>query len=266
MSAPRAGSFDVRGFQAQLKARALGRAFEWHPFLGSTNDRARDWAREGAPHGALVLADEQWAGRGRHGRAWRSAAGEGVWSSLVVRTSRPAADLPQIPLVVGLGVWEALSLELAVPEVTLRWPNDIDLRGRKVAGILCEREATGPPHESAVIVGTGINVGTGAIPPELAGIATSLASEGFDLGREAVLAAYLHRVESRLDEWERDGFARLREGWLSRSGLVGRELRVRCGEEDVRGAVADLDREGALVLRTASGARLFHAGQVERVT
>jgi len=74
MSAPRAGSFDVRGFQAQLKARALGRAFEWHPFIGSTNDRARDWAREGAPHGALVLADEQWAGRGRHGRAWRSAA------------------------------------------------------------------------------------------------------------------------------------------------------------------------------------------------
>jgi len=249
-----------------LRTARLGRAVEFHPSLASTNDRALEWARAGAPHGAVVVADEQTRGRGRHGRAWHSAHGQGVWASVVLRPARPAGELGQLPLVVGLALGEALGRDLELRGVSLRWPNDVDVRGRKVAGVLCER--CGGSEPAAVVAGVGINVGRGAVPPELAAAATSLAAEGLAAAREAVLAALLGRLEQRLEAWEQGGFGALRADYLACLEAPGGEARLGgaagAGTE-VRGTFVTVDGDGALVLRTAAGVQAFHAGQVERV-
>lgn len=253
--------FDVTLFRALRAAGPLGAELEFHEVLGSSNDRALERARAGAPHGLLVLADEQRGARGRHGRSWTCAPRLGVWASLVLRPSRPAAEHAQLPLVFGLALCEALSLDLGADAVTVRWPNDLDVRGRKVAGILCERDAAG----EAVIAGFGVNVCAGAAPPELAASATTLEEEGCRWGREAVLAAILARFGIRLAAWDSGGFDPLRAEYLRRMALVGERVRVSTAGGDAEGAVEGIDAAGALLLRTTEGARAFHAGTVERV-
>ncbi|MBI5837293.1 MAG: biotin--[acetyl-CoA-carboxylase] ligase [Candidatus Eisenbacteria bacterium] len=241
------------------------RPVERHESIGSTNDRAADLARAGAPHGTVVVAGEQLQGRGRHGRAWRSARGQGLWASVLVRTARPVAEQSQLALVTGLAVCDALALDLGAPDVTLRWPNDVDLRGRKVAGILCERVAGGT---GAVVAGIGINTGAGAVPPELAATATSLEPEGLAVTPERLLDLLRARLDTRVDAWERGGFGAVRDEYLARLDLLGREAGLAGAGEggaEVRGTVRTVDAAGALVLATAAGERAFHAGQVTRV-
>jgi BirA family transcriptional regulator, biotin operon repressor / biotin---[acetyl-CoA-carboxylase] ligase len=255
--------FRTGEFERALRAAALGRRFELHESIGSTNDRARELARDGAPHGTLVVAEEQAHGRGRHGRAWHSPRGQGVWASVLLLPRRPVAEHPQVPLLAGLAVADALRSEAGAAEVRLRWPNDVDLAGRKVAGILCESAAG-----TAVIAGIGINVERGAVPPELADSATSLAGEGLCVAREALLAALLGRLEERLGTWEAGGFEALRGEYLELLSPAGREVRLTGaggGRAEVRGVFDTVDARGALVLRTERGVEAFHAGQVERV-
>src|SRR4051794_37248770 len=149
-----------------------------HRVTDSTNERAKELADAGAPHGTLVTADEQEAGRGRQGRVWTAPPGSAVLMSLILRDLDERHAL--LPLAGAVAVCEAC--EAVAPRV--KWPNDVWIDGRKVAGILIE----GRPQEGWAVLGIGVNVGTEAFPAELAEIATSLRIAGYESTPAAVLA------------------------------------------------------------------------------
>ena len=144
-----------------------------HRVTDSTNERAKELALAGAPHGTLVTADEQTAGRGRQGRTWSAEPGDALLLSLVLRSPDEL-----LPLRAAVAVAESIPLPAQI-----KWPNDVWLEGKKVSGILVE----GRPQEGWAVLGIGLNVATRSFPDELSEIATSLALEGASLSREEVL-------------------------------------------------------------------------------
>ena len=189
-----------------FETRWLGRPREHWAELGSTNDRAMTWARAGAPHGAIVTADAQTAGRGRLGRAWASESGEDLYVSAILR---PDAGKPlgALGLAVGVGVREGLAAWL--PAARLKWPNDVLVGGRKLAGILCEARWVGSSPE--VVAGFGVNVGRALFPGPLATTATSMRRElATPPDRGEVLRQILPALESALAAFFAGGFAAIR--------------------------------------------------------
>jgi len=221
-----------------------------HRVTDSTNARARELALAGAPHGTLVTASEQTAGRGRQGRAWVAPPGRALLMSLLVRGLDRRAAL--LPLAAAIAVCEAC--EEAVPvECEIKWPNDVWIAGRKVAGILLE----GRPQEGWAILGIGLNVATAEteFPPELAETATSLlVSGGVDVAPDAVLDPVLAALEERLA----DEPAATLAAWRERDALRGRHVRWTGGE----GTAAGIDDDGALVVETTGGRVALDAGEV----
>ena len=211
-----------------------------HRLTDSTNERAKELALAGAPHGTLVTADDQTAGRGRQGREWTAPPRSAVLMSVVLR------ELDEmLPLTAAVAVAEA------VPgDVTIKWPNDIWIDGRKVAGILVE----GRPQEGWAVLGAGLNVSTEAFPAELAGSATSLRLSGIEGDTESVLASILRQ----LDEWLGAPPARVLDAWRSRDALEGQRVRWTGGE----GVADGIDDSGALVVETSTGAVTLDAGEV----
>jgi len=208
--------------------------------LASTSDEARKLAAAGAPHGTLVTADEQHAGRGRQGRTWSAPAGRALLMSLVLR------DPPRfVPLAAGVAVADTVG-----PQAQLKWPNDVWIEGRKVAGILVE----GRLQEGWVVLGIGVNVAVDVadLPPELAGSATTLGRPPEDL--EPFLAALLAALEHRLTQ--PDGA--LLDAWRERDALRGRTV----AWADGRGAAAGIDDDGRLVVATDEGDVALAAGEV----
>jgi BirA family biotin operon repressor/biotin-[acetyl-CoA-carboxylase] ligase len=218
----------------------------------STNDEAAAWARQGAPEGAVVIADEQSAGRGRLGRAWRSAPGEGLYLSLVLRPPLPPASAPPLTLAVGLGLLDA-ARALGVP-AHLKWPNDLladepDGRRRKLAGVLTEMATQGMRLEH-VVVGIGLNLATERFPPELEPIATSLHRVlGAAPPRDEVAVCVLDAIHVRYRRFLADGAPATVAAFRDATDLIGRRVTVRSGDEVVTGVVDALDDEGALHLR-----------------
>jgi BirA family transcriptional regulator, biotin operon repressor / biotin---[acetyl-CoA-carboxylase] ligase len=234
-----------------MRGAPLGRAHEHHASLASTNDHALAWARRGAPHGALVTADEQTAGRGRLGRRWVSPPGEGLYASLVLRpaTVTGAEWSPRwaaLGLAVGLGLREGLARWL--PELRLKWPNDLLCGGRKLGGVLCETRWQGAVPD--VVTGFGINVLQREFPAELA--ATSLAIElapGTCPSRQEVLRGCLDGLQGVLAGFFAGGFPAIREAYERHSAVVDRALTV--GGRAVVGV--GFDDDGALRVRGESG-------------
>jgi BirA family biotin operon repressor/biotin-[acetyl-CoA-carboxylase] ligase len=211
-----------------------------HRLTDSTNERAKQLAIAGAPHGTLVTADEQTAGRGRQRRAWTSPPRSAVLMSLVLR------ELDErLPLTAAVALCEALPVEAAI-----KWPNDVWIEGRKVAGILVE----GRPQEGWAVLGVGLNVTTERFPPELAETATSLRLAGVEADPDAVLAGLLRS----LSDWLSAPSERVLEAWRSLDALKGERVRWTGGE----GIADGIDDSGALRVETASGLVTLDAGEV----
>jgi BirA family transcriptional regulator, biotin operon repressor / biotin---[acetyl-CoA-carboxylase] ligase len=206
----------------------------------STNERARALASAGAPHGTMVTADEQSAGRGRQGRAWTAPARTAVLMSVLLRELSET-----LPLAAAVAVCEALPIDARI-----KWPNDVWIDGRKVAGILVEAR----PQEGWAVLGIGLNVTTRDFPSDLA--ATSLALAGADLTPEAALAALV----SALDAWLSRPAADVLAAWRSRDALLGRPVRWANGSNE--GTAAGVDDSGALIVETADGLVRLDAGEV----
>jgi len=223
-----------------------------HRSCDSTNARGRELAAGGAPHGTLVTADEQADGRGRQGRSWTAPARTALLMSLVLRDLGPAREL--LPLVAAVAVCEAC--EEAAPPVRCRikWPNDVWIDGRKVAGILIE----GRPAEGWTVLGIGLNVSTGAgdFPPELSATATSLrlAGDGSQIATEAMLRSVLDRLYERLDQPPAEVLTR----WRERDALHGLVVRWNGGD----GVAAGIDDSGALLVDAEGGCLRLDAGEV----
>ncbi|MBI4587226.1 MAG: biotin--[acetyl-CoA-carboxylase] ligase [Candidatus Rokubacteria bacterium] len=241
---------DVRGAWAGRAVHRLGE-------VDSTQNEARRLADEGVPEGTVVWAEHQTRGRGRLGRSWVDEPAASLLISIILRPALDASRLPQISLLAGVAVADALAGESELP-VTLSWPNDLLIRGRKVAGILAESCLTkGAP--GVVILGIGINVNQTHFSGELGGRATSLAMEaGHPFDRARVLRLLLERLEAWYRWWVADGFQPVREAWRHRAETLGRRID---GDGGVAGVAVDLADDGALVVKTDSGALVrLHAG------
>lgn len=222
---------------------------------GSTNDVARDLAAGGAPAGTVVLAEEQTAGRGRQGRAWVAPRGRALTLSIVVREADEMLGL--LPLTTAVATCEACE-RVAPVGCAVKWPNDVWIDERKVAGILIEAR----PQEGWAVVGIGLNVETAEeeLPAELRQTATSLRiATGAGVGRERALASLLER----LAEWLPEGRDRLLTAYRERDALNGRVIAWTAGGERFEGEAGGVDEDGNLVVFTAAGERLtLAAGEV----
>jgi BirA family biotin operon repressor/biotin-[acetyl-CoA-carboxylase] ligase len=258
-------TLDSDAIQPRLTTHSVGRAWRYLPATGSTNDEAAAWARAGAPSGAVVVADEQTRGRGRLGRRWHSPPGESLYFSVVLRPPLPPHRVPPLTLAAGVAVAETLIGFDLTPQ--LKWPNDVLVDGKKVAGILTEMSAD-LDRVHHVVVGIGVNLNTVAFPEELAAIATSLAlARGAAVARADFAAALCARLEHWFNQFVAEGAATVATAWKQHARFFGGRVRVVAGRDVIEGVAEDLDDDGALRLRLDDGrnSRII-AGEVTPIT
>jgi BirA family biotin operon repressor/biotin-[acetyl-CoA-carboxylase] ligase len=220
----------------------IGSPHVHHRVTDSTNAQARALAAAGAPHGTIVTAEAQTTGRGRQGRTWTADPGDALLFSAVVRP--PSALLP-------LAAAVAVAESLAPLDAAIKWPNDIWIDRRKVAGILLE----GRPQEGWAVVGIGLNVRTREFPEELSETATSLARAGSPASVSDALEALLPALDRWMDAPAPDVLA----AWAARDALRGERISWNGGE----GVAAGIAENGSLVVETGSGERVeLDAGEV----
>jgi len=249
-----------------LSTHHLGQDIHFHESLPSTNEAAFRLAADGAEHGEVVITEQQTAGKGRRGRAWASPSGLNLYFSAILRPELPPQRAPELTLVAAVALCEVMR-EVGA-DARIKWPNDVQLGGRKVAGILTELSAE-PERVHFVVLGIGVNLNAGPadFPPELVETATSL-SQG--LGRRVNRALFTTSLWARLEAWldlhHEVGFDPVRRRWMELSSTLGQEVRVRTDRSELRGVAEDIDTSGALLVRTAEG-RLERvlAGDVEQV-
>ncbi|HYZ23046.1 MAG TPA: biotin--[acetyl-CoA-carboxylase] ligase [Rhodopila sp.] len=225
-----------------------------HDRIGSTNDEARRLIAEGAPHGTVVHADEQTAGRGRLAHTWFSPPGN-LYMSIILRTGLPIMRAAELSFVAALTV--ADTVEALLPRqapVLLKWPNDVLVNGGKIAGILLEHV------EDATILGIGLNVLQA--PANLIYKATTIVANGGIASIDGARDILLDRLSRHLATWCDQGFAPIRDAWLGRTYPIGAAIRVTVGAHQVAGNFAGLDPDGTLLLETTEGVRRIVAGDV----
>jgi BirA family biotin operon repressor/biotin-[acetyl-CoA-carboxylase] ligase len=228
--------------------------------VGSTNTEVLERGRAGAAAALWIVADEQTAGRGRHGRRWTSPPGN-LYASRLVGGAAPPARFAQLSFVAGHCVHDAaaqLLSERAAEALWLKWPNDLMVGQAKLSGVLIESETVGQGIIAAV--GIGLNLISGAEAPGT----ISLKALGSPVGPADAFEAVSKAFERRLAQWgDGRGFARIRQDWAARAAALGTAVSVRLGEEVVAGAFGGIEADGALVLTMADGrTRRISAGDV----
>ncbi len=258
-----ADAFDRTRFGARLRTHRLGHALRVLERTASTNDDAWD-ALAGLGDGAAVLALEQTGGRGRAGRAWTHVPGRGLALSVALRLAGESRSAGLLPLAAGLAVVRTAHA-LGVERARLKWPNDVTVEARKLAGVLCEARglrpgdaagaAPGAGPGEAVVIGVGINVRhrRDEFPEALRDTATSLALEGSGAGIEEAAAEFLSQFEPLWHALRAGDRAALLADWSRWCGHWGRRLLVRTPAGTVEGIALRLDPDGGLVLRTSAG-------------
>jgi BirA family transcriptional regulator, biotin operon repressor / biotin---[acetyl-CoA-carboxylase] ligase len=256
--------YDLAALEASLAGTVFAGKLHFSPLTDSTNTDALDAARSGALHGSVYFADEQRAGRGRGDHAWDSAAGYGLYLSVLLRSPIPAVRLPLLPLAAGLAAAEAIRA-VAGLTVDLRWPNDLLLGPRKVGGILAESKISGGSVDFAV-VGIGINVHQRAFDSDLSATATSLDLEtGRSVSRQDLLLSLLKSLESEtlLLADPAATFTIPARVEQASTWIRGRQVEVH-GPQACTGVTAGLDEHGFLLVSTDSGVVTVQTGGIRR--
>ena len=254
--------YDLAVLEASLAGTTFDGKLNFAPSTGSTNSDAMAAARNGAPHGSVFFADEQTAGRGRGDHAWHSAAGQGLYVSVVLRLGVGAARMPLLPLAAGLAAAEAVR-EATGLIVDLRWPNDLLIGPRKTGGILAEAQIDGGVVTFAV-VGVGINVHQRAFDPNLSTPGTSLDLEsGRYNDREPLLAALLRALEKETFAMREEAAIRALPERLAAAStwVLGRRVEVH-GPQACVGLTEGLDENGFLRVRTSEGLVTIQTGGI----
>ncbi len=251
--------------RALRKGKLIGREVFFYSEIGSTNQEAHDRAEKDAREGTVVIADSQSRGKGRLGKSWESPPSSNLYLSIILRPRIPPSAAPQITLLAGIAAARALS-GVSGLECQIKWPNDVLLRGRTLAGILAEMEGKGSMVRF-VILGVGVNVNWRRedFPAELRETATSLCTEtGKEISRVAVAAEFFHQLENEYSSFLREGFsARLREEWNRLSWVFGKRVTLSLAEGKISGQALGLDPEGALLLVDGEGkTHRFVAGEI----
>jgi BirA family biotin operon repressor/biotin-[acetyl-CoA-carboxylase] ligase len=248
-----------------LATGELGRQIHHFSELESTNDEAHRLAEAGGLHGEVVIADYQSRGRGRRNRTWVAPPGKAVTMSVILRPMVPPARAPEITLVAAVAVTEA-ARELGAHAARIKWPNDVECKGRKIAGVLTELRAEVDRVRHAVLgVGFNVSLQMSDFPEDLRAIATSLLVEtGERQARPLVCARLLEHLEEWLSLHETEGFGPVADRWRELSSTLGRRVRISTEGEAVEGDAVDLADDGALLVRAAGGVLVrVLAGDVE---
>jgi BirA family biotin operon repressor/biotin-[acetyl-CoA-carboxylase] ligase len=236
------------------KTKIIGRDIQVFEQTSSTNDVVEKLARDGVREGAVVFAESQTRGRGRLGRKWISPARKGLWFSILLRPNLRPQETTQLTVASATALRRAIVSETRLqPEI--KWPNDILINGKKVAGILTEMSAE-LDRVRHVIPGIGVDVNqdTSEFPPELRKIATSLKIEaGESFSRPALAVAILQELDEEYTRICAGKFSEISDEWEEHCGTIGKDVTVRIGDRVIQGRAESLDDEGALVLRTEHG-------------
>ena len=218
----------------------------------STNTRAKDLAAAGALEGTLVVSESQKKGRGRKGRNWFSPSQEGIYASLILRPNISPGEAPKITLLTAVAVAETL-LSLTRLRPNIKWPNDILVNGKKIAGILTEI-STEMDAIDFIVVGLGLNVNTPCFPEEIRDKATSILIEaGRNLPRVRLIREYLKWYEEYYEIFKGIGFEPVMKRWKELTNIIGRRIMVEVIGKRYIGEVQDIDKDGFLILKDNKG-------------
>lgn len=242
----------------------IGWRIHYFDEIDSTQEAARELAAGGAAQGTVVIAERQSAGRGRMGRTWHSPPGVNLYTTIILRPPIPLAEVPRLSLVAGVAAAEAVERE-APGIVTLKWPNDVWLRGRKAGGIIAEAVTDAHQQLDCVLLGIGLNINLAAddVPPELRGKATSMRiATGHRCDRTAIADSLFNRLDSRYMESLTRGFESIVPAWERYSALTGRRIAIVDGARHQSGIVRGIDGTGALLLDIGGRVERIVAGEV----
>lgn len=250
---------------ARIRRSLRSSAIQWSPEIylriDSTNNRGKESALSGAPHGTLIIADSQTAGRGRFGRRFHSPKGSGVYLSAIFRPQLTAERAVMLTSMAAVAVARAIE---AVAEVhaSIKWVNDVYIGDKKVCGILCESGldfANG--RMKYVVVGIGVNIAKTDFPDEIKNIATSVSNEcGVNVDRNRFIAELLNQLDALYPQLESGAF--MKEG-RSRSNVIGRHVIVLQGGKSYRALATDIDDNGSLIVIDENGdEQTLHSGEV----
>jgi BirA family transcriptional regulator, biotin operon repressor / biotin---[acetyl-CoA-carboxylase] ligase len=243
------GTLTPTGIRQGLQSQLYGRSLDVREQTASTNDDAREAALAGAPRGHAVVADRQSAGRGARGRAWSSVGGVDAYISVVERVNLEPRALAPLTLALGLGVADAVDACLGSARARVKWPNDVLVEGRKLAGILVETSSIGGTIDFAV-VGVGLGINREHFEDELEASATSLARVlGGPLDRGHVVGTLLSALEARADAFFATGFAPMRREFETRMAFRGEVVQL----DDERGVLVGITDQGLIRLQTDVG-------------
>jgi len=220
----------------------------------STNTRAKELAAQGAPEGTLVIAEKQTEGRGRRGRSWFSPPGGGIYFSLILRPVLSPTETPRITLMTAVVLAETL-ISLMKLKLRIKWPNDILVNGKKLAGILTEI-STEMDEVNYIIVGLGLNVNTQLedLPREIKKTATSILIEtGKQFPRVKLIQHYLKLYEKYYDMFKKNDFEPIMKRWRELADIIGKQIRVDVIGKTHIGKVVDVDNDGVLILKDNQG-------------
>ena len=266
MTDQHAAAISAAAMLAELRTRQLGRALRVFSETTSTIDVARQWLSEGAPDGAVVVAERQTHGRGRRGRSWASPVG-GLWLTVIRHLDLDPDSVGLLGIALAVAAADTIHAETG-GEVGLKWPNDLMLGDKKVGGVLVESELQGPRVTAALLsLGLNVNIPDTGFPLELRGSATSfLAVTGQETPLPGLAARLLESVENVLQAVSGDPEAVL-QAWRARDMLRGGKVILDVAGKSVRGQARGIDRQGRLLLKTSlCGRKVVSSGEVLSVS
>ncbi|HYA13979.1 MAG TPA: biotin--[acetyl-CoA-carboxylase] ligase [Syntrophales bacterium] len=242
--------FNEQTLADRISKKRIGNNIQFFKEVESTNDIAFQLAKSGAPEGTVVIADCQTKGKGRLKRQWQSPPGCNIYTSVVLRPAINPVFAPQITLMAGVAVADVLS-GYCPENVTLKWPNDVQIRGRKVCGVLTEMSASASKGVDFIIIGIGINVNIERVDfdESFRDIATSLKEEaGSEISRLDLTVKLFDNLEYLYTRMLVEGFGFIKDMWLHYFDMVGRRIQVVFNDNVQAGEVLGVDDFGALII------------------
>jgi BirA family biotin operon repressor/biotin-[acetyl-CoA-carboxylase] ligase len=249
--------FSKQALASRLAGKHIGKEIHFLRETDSTNDTAFSLALRGSPEGTVVIADRQTKGKGRLNRVWQSPPNCNLYTSIILRPETEPISAPQITLMTGVVVAEVLS-RYHPAGIGLKWPNDVQIGGKKVCGILTEMKVSDQQNIDFIIVGIGININMTRedFDGSFREISTSLKEEtGRDIPRLDFTATLYNHFEKWYATWIAQGFDPVRNAWLKCSSMVGKRIEVVFYGDVQTGEVIGIDEYGALLLRDKNDAR-----------
>lgn len=215
--------------------------------VGSTNDELKEAAADGAPSGTVLVATTQREGRGRHGNAWISPAGN-LYMSLLLRLECDAQVATQLTFLSAIALADALPVD-----VSLKWPNDVLCDGKKLGGLLLEASSGPGGKADWVVIGLGLNIAHHPDADDVSYPATSLKAHGSSHSVDELLDRIFKAFQVRIDQWLKDGFSAIRDDWMARAAFLGETIRLNLGHREVQGTFEGINESGELLLSQPNG-------------